>query len=222
MLNSFCAAANIKGYLQRSDCPPLLKRSIPIIEQCLDHGRRVILAKNARTLLDNDEVKKLRHSDIDWSKQRPLDDSLFKAMKAYIGGESPPRDVFFHSRHDIRGRTYTTQRVSERNSNIFFQPERSEKLIPGIIQEIFAIPIACAQDQYTYDFYFAVQRLLPLEIPPLSDPFSQFPDFGAVLWSDKLENDLEIVSQTQLIQHSISRPWDRGVLVLKPLDRVRI
>jgi hypothetical protein len=193
------------------------------VECCLGKDKHGNLATDIRTLVhDSNDVEKILSSDIEWNKHQPLDKSISMALKAYTGGEDSPRAVLFHNNLDIRGRTYVNHRASRKDCNIFFQPKGSHQLIPGIIEEIFAVPIPCTQGYYTYDFYLAIKRLLPLERPPLGDPLSQFPDFGAALWSDKLANHLEVIDTKQHIHHSIRQPWADGIVVVKPLDRVSV
>jgi hypothetical protein len=53
------------------------------------------------------------------------------------------------------------------------------------------------------------------------DPFPAYKDFGAGLWSDEYATDLEVVPLVgNIFCHAISMPWEDGVVVMKPLDKV--
>ncbi|KAH7904268.1 hypothetical protein BJ138DRAFT_972992, partial [Hygrophoropsis aurantiaca] len=50
MLESFCAAANVKGFLQQEGCPSILKNSAEILEKCWSQYNSGTLMSDIRTL----------------------------------------------------------------------------------------------------------------------------------------------------------------------------
>jgi hypothetical protein len=220
MLMSFCAASNLRGFLHRSDCPPVLKSCATILENCVGKERGVAIMTEIRALgPDTDEER--QHSDIPWGKEEELSSPIREAIKSI--DTNLPTSAFFHQRCTIRGTAFTTCTASKRDSRIFFQLPNSDEPVPGVISDIISIPVKLAEkaDHYKVLYYFVIRRHLPLsEEQHVADPFREYPDFGAQLWSDKLADEPEVVQANELICHSVGRPWATGVVVLKALNRV--
>jgi hypothetical protein len=167
MLKSFCAAANTRGFLNRPDCPPVLKESAKILERCGVHDRGVAIVAEIRTLgFESDNIKELRYSEIQWTKRTIFPERVRTAMRSIdddlrteIKGWPTPKNAFFHERHTIRGVQYTTYRSLKRDSCVFFLSKGTETLVPGVIQEIFSVMVPSSKpdksDYYT-ELYFLV------------------------------------------------------------------
>jgi hypothetical protein len=88
---------------------------------------------------------------------------------------------------------------------------------PGIIQYIVSIPLVATTSNM--DTFFVIEPYAQsLEVT--SNPFSSHVEFGASLWSSKMSSVLEAVPMDRVVCHAILRPWVKGVVVLKALDRV--
>jgi hypothetical protein len=232
MLESFCAAANFRGFLERPDCPPVLKESAKILGQCT--GKESAIMTEIRTLeLDDNLNDMVRQASADPRKQRPLSERVHSQLHAMdehlrkeINNWSLPNSAFFHERHTIGGTQYTTHNTLQRDSFVFFQPRDTDGIVPGLIQDIFSVPVQLLKlgkpSYFQHIFFLVIQRYLPLKTPRADDPFEEYEDSGFQLWSDKLADEPDVVLETQWICHSIQRTWAPGAMVMKPLDRVSI
>ncbi|KAH7918137.1 hypothetical protein BV22DRAFT_986532, partial [Leucogyrophana mollusca] len=72
MLESFCAAANVKGFLQQAGCPSILKESAAILEQCWGQYNSGTLMTDIRTLAPEETGRKLKHREVPWQKRAQL------------------------------------------------------------------------------------------------------------------------------------------------------
>jgi hypothetical protein len=229
MLETFCAAANIKGFLQRSDCPNIVQECKPVLERCWDLDKSGTLKNDMRILgFEAEEAKVRRHVDIEWEKRGELSEMVcasLLSMDDYLRAEIPtwsmPRKVFFHARHNVRGTQYADRQTSKRTSVVFFQPAGSVEFTPGIIQEIFSVPIqdSGSADEYRETYFLVIRRYLVLEASS-DDILSDYAPFGASLWSDRLADQPDVVLATSPIRECIGRPWAPGVVVLKAMYRV--
>ncbi|KAH7904023.1 hypothetical protein BJ138DRAFT_1019721 [Hygrophoropsis aurantiaca] len=230
MLESFCAASNVKAFIQQPECPSILKESSSLLEECWGQYNKGTLMTDIRTLAGEQiPDKKLKRSEIAWNKQEQLSEELrstLLAMHKELVYELPnwtcPDAAFFHPRHTICQLRYANQQTSKRDSTMFFKPLRSNFLVPGVIQEIFSVPIKHTKDDYTEIYFLAIQKFKACSSE--DDPFEKYPDFGASIWSEELA-DLDIIPSSQTICHAIWQPWRKGTTVgttvMKPLDRVR-
>jgi hypothetical protein len=229
MLESFCVAANVKTFLRRPDCPSTLRECQAILEQCWSgqDGMDGAFAKELRMLIPDEIPGRKDHDAFAWGKQRPLSKAVLAALASIdeelstmIENWSRPNSVFYYEEHTIRGVRYTTRARSRRDSAVFFKPRASEHIVPGIIQEIFSVPIRHPQQSnatYSEEYFLVIQRHIATW---RTDPFRKYQDFGASIWSNKLATELDVVLATTRICHSISRPWGEDAVVLKALDRV--
>lgn len=108
---------------------------------------------------------------------------------------------------------FTTFRQLVHDSAVFFQPLDSQTLVPGYVDSIRV----CEKGED----WLIVRRLLPLSKSlATANPFHEYPEFGAELWSDKPSSSIEVVPVSQMVYHRISQPWSKGALVVKCLNRV--
>jgi len=64
----------------------------------------------------------------------------------------------------------------------------------------------------------AVQQYKPLVATEhIDNPFTRFKDFGAGLWYGTTDK-VEIITPSQKICHAIHQKWDKGILVMRPLN----
>lgn len=229
MLESFCVAANIRGFLHRSDCPLAIRDCLPILEQCWAQDKSGTLKTDMRSLgFEDTEIKSQHRSEIRWETQKNLTADVaceLHLKKEYLCAKienwSTPTSAFFHRRHTIRGIQYTTRQTSRGDSAVFFQPMGSDNFVPGNIQEIFSVPVQCSTpEEYREQTFLVIQRHLAMKESYSADIFPNYIHFGASLWSDQLASKPDVVLATGRICHSIGRPWAAGSVVLKSLDWV--
>lgn len=232
MLETFCAAANMKAFLRRPDCPAILQKSLPVLEEYLSDGQGGTLSTDIRTLVHDDlEEAELtaEYRNIDMSKGRPVAASVKSALlaikphlEANFEGWTMPTNVFPCERYTIRGMDFAIERVSRKMSAVCYQPFGSDLTVPGVIREIFAVHRPKGGGVYAKVILLAIQRRRRLgRTEYLDDPLARYPAFGATLWSEEFLDGLDVITTSQQIHHSISRPWADGAVVIKSLDRVR-
>jgi hypothetical protein len=227
MLETFCAASNIKAFLQRPSCPKVLKTLTPLLTTCWGEDSRGTLMEDIRSLkLDDTGPVTTAREDIEWKKLKLLEDDVYHALAsisrelhARITQWCTPRRVFPHIRHTVRGLKYAIAHASKRDSTIFIKNLQSNTLVPAVIREIFSVQCPVQQDQFTEYFFLVVHKFLPLE-STLLDPFRTLPDFGASIWMAELEEQPTVIPDWHPLCHAIFRQWDKDTVVMKPLNRV--
>ena len=161
---------------------------------------------------------------------RELDGWSDKLREAIPGWEMPDKVMKFKS-CTINEVRFETRVVSERNSLVFFSPLQALTSdsglvpVPGRIMDIFS-PYQCQADDDAKDnpkfeglVFFAIRRY-KLVNKEVFNPFTEWINFGADLWSDQLEDQLHIIPHTDMLFHGICRQWEKGVLVIKSLQMV--
>jgi len=115
---------------------------------------------------------------------------------------------------NIEGLQYCSRNYSALDSCVFFK-QRSEKCVPGIIEQIFSV----GQD-HDQVYYMAIRGYLPVPAG-YEDPFLAYSDFGAQIWSSSHDSHLDIVPVcTKGLCHAASMQWGTSELVLKPMNKV--
>ena len=227
MLETFCAASNIKAFVRRPSCPPVLKTLAPLLETCWSGEKRGTLMEDIRSLkLEDISVIKAR-DDINWKRIQPIEDDVRQALASIstqlrkrIPDWITPTRAFPHSHHTTRGATYSTAHASKRDSTVFFKDMQSDTFVPGIIRGIFSVEWPTKEeDQFEELFFMIIHKFLPLG-GNLVDPFREYPDFGANLWLKELNGRPTVIPSWRPLCHAIFRPWDEDTVVMKPLDRV--
>lgn len=172
MLQSFLKGAKLRGWMSRSDCPP-------IIREC-----KVLLDRAYRTPdnIDNDgdEV------GVPTSKATNIPEDLH----ALIGQrKAVMRARLKHS----PGVYYCQSSTHVGNSLILFYPQGNQSLspVPGSIKFIY---------ESEGSWLFAVQRQRPLTVAS-TDPYAAYPHFPAKLYSPVLEEKLETVRVAWAVGH---------------------
>lgn len=228
MVQSFCAASNLRTFVQSARCPDTVARCEPILNRIYGQDTRGTLMNDIRTL-DNDMANVLEENTIsEWdedAKLRPLDEETYNALAAFVttdnvDGWTLCREALLHAHYSIRGLQYKRSTAGKRDSVIFFQPKPGRPLVPGVIRQIFSVPRINPDGIKTRGVLLAVQRYKPLaEADHYHDPFKRFKDFGAGLWHGTTA-EVEIINPSQKICHAIRRKWDNDILVMRPLNRV--
>lgn len=221
MLESFCAAANLKALLLRG-------RDIPAVNQC------AALVDNISELFSpagnfSEAFDRLgEDAPIKMGKPEKLHPDIYAALrsneqlwKARISGWTTPKQAVRHNRLTVGGFEFTSYTESRSLGSIFFTPDDGEIQIPGRIQDIFCVK---TEDNGVEreDFIYVIKRHCghPQQIPCIPSMLPVYADFGAHLWSSALSEQLDIIPATRALCHSIIRPWSDGTVVIKLLNRV--
>jgi hypothetical protein len=229
MTQLFCAASNLRTFVQSARCPDMVAKCEPILNSIYGEDARGTLMNDIRTLDNNmndipeeDYVTKWNYDE---AKLKPLDEETYKALVTFattgdVSGWTPCKDVLLHAQCRIRGLQYKRSTAGKKDSVIFFQPRADAPLVPGVIRQIFSQPRVNVNGIETQSVLLAVQRYKPLvEADCIHDPFKQFADFGASLWHGSTAK-VEIITPSQKICHAIHRRWNDKILVMRPLNRV--
>lgn len=227
LLEAFCAAANIKAFLKRDDCPKVLKDCESIVEACYGGNQRGTLMTDIRTLGHAmlDVTPETSLDPVDLKKATALEDELYDILQAKqasllddVPGWTLSSHAIQHDRYIIRGAQYSTSNTTERNSVVFFDRLPRGPFVPGIIRRIFTT--TGYRNGIERQFLFlAIQRYALLDNPG-EDPFVAYPDFGANLWSKVLVEGLDVVPASNRICHAIRMEWNTSSYALKPLAMV--
>lgn len=161
-----------------------------------------------------------RTQEPEHSNGRSLDDELSEALDTSweslskeIRHLGPREQVRLIDRCTIQGLRFANSSATKRNSLVFFLPSEDGPLIPGVIRQIFSVSRRKTKQEYL----LAIHRYLPATT---EDPFGEFIDFGAGIWSKALAKEVEIVPAHRTIGHAIQRGWDANHFVMKSLHRV--
>ncbi|KAF8833751.1 hypothetical protein BDN67DRAFT_1017217 [Paxillus ammoniavirescens] len=214
MLGAFCAAARVKVLLQHPNAPKVVRDASNMLKVCCSASDDGTLAADISVfhmLTQTDETNWTINGDAK-VEEAP---ALVKRALVAAGIEGHLDDQLdMFSRCMVSGIKYGTQEATRTNCNIFFD-ESGGRLMPGVIEYIFAIRPANGKPKY----FVVTRRNLP--VPNLmTDLFKAYKDFGAGLWKDEHATELDIISLTEgTFCHAISMPWLDGILVMKPLNR---
>ena len=178
MMWSFCAGTNLKAYLYREDCAPILKIGLSILDPVLQkqeiqngsHEGNVSHANGKQSLLSSEA-----HTALTLANQH-----LCKLQWDLLAEESRTVEKLV-----INGFRFMSYRQLVCDSAIFFQPLNSHILVPGFIDLIRV----CEEGED----WLVVWQLLPVPTSlvianPSMDTQNSGPKFGLTirLWALKL------------------------------------
>ena len=218
MLESFCAASQIKSFADRVKSP--------IMHECSSILQGCLAAESRGTLnVDINRFTPFRSSaSLSDPLVSPLDGEIVAALQrdaSVLEQELPGWKLSkygtIHSQFKLRGLTFSKLSANLRNSFIFYQADGQGYLQPGIIREIFTIYSEDGLSQWTF---IATHPFIPRAHSVDSPLFSEWSDFGASLFSTDYSSHVHIVPSTRQIFHAIRRRWCDDFQVLKSLDRV--
>ena len=222
MLESFCAAANLKALLLRGS-------DIPAVNQCAiqvdktselfspDRSFPEAIAARDHNASDREIRAEPLHPDI--QAALVAKESLWKSR---IDGWTTPQQAIRRRRVTVGGFEFTSYTESRSLGSIFFTPDDSQFLTPGRIQDIFAVQVL-GQDGVGREVVLCAikrQKGHPQTITCTPSVLGIFEEFGAHIWPSEFSDQLDIIPFTHTLYHSIGRPWSEGMLVLKPMNRV--
>jgi hypothetical protein len=220
MLETFCASVNFKSLLLQHNDMPVVQKYRAVIEQAAkdrscDAFAGIITSQVNRQITASPTPPKRRQQPINLSERALI--ALNSMYRDLFNSPTPPAATC-HSEYSIGKVIFTTHARSNRDCNIFFRSTTGTIIAPGIIQYIISIPSPSRADKM--DFFFVIERYAQLPNMDILDPFSSHEAFGASLWSSKKSLTLEAVPTSHVISHAISRPWVKGVILFKALNRV--
>lgn len=225
-MNWFCATSNLRTFLDGPRCPEYLRFCVPIVKECYGRDKRGTLM-NDLSIFDGN----INHN-IDGGPQmyeskkiQMLETDIYDAFVAASNTRDMERlkmrrEAILHPRYTIRGLQYTDYKTGNKECIIFFRTS-GEYLVPARIRQIFSVPDQC-DDEIRVEkgcVFVAVQRYKLLGNTS-NDPFKQFGDFGAALWTNTMD-EVEVILASDIVCHANMRKWSDDTIVLRPLNRVR-
>jgi hypothetical protein len=211
MMNSFCAASNLKVFMKRPGCPDVLKDLAPAFEDCFPPGKRGTLMADIHTF--GGRTGPLAKA----GKCVQLEKDIYNAFIHTVGSRSSEVNlstVHVYPRWYIEGLQFATRDATQRDSIVFYKRMRSDTLIPGVIRLIFS------SSSLPGETFLAIHRYLPLSGNNTHDPFLMYVDFGASIWSNELDDEVDVVPTTQKIYHTCQREWCPNTVVMRPTNKV--
>lgn len=202
-MKSFCAASQLKVLVERPGCPKVLEKCVPILHKCFPNSKIGTLMHDIHTLDQEEHAKKVKVKEVD------LEEDVHCAFELYTK-EKQPKRVNQYARYDINGRGFAMENTTPRNSIIFYQPPNQQILVPAVIRQIFS-PVSKGGQ-----IFIAVHRYREVE----DSTFKSYTDFGAGIWSQERNLQVEIVPVTQKIYAANRRQWADNKVVLRPLIEV--
>lgn len=228
MLESFCAAANLKAFMKRADCPQILQKCTSIIESCYQDDGRGVYKTSLRDFFEFEDSGTSPQAVIDWRKWADLESDIHAVLSTATRKLSSELQrwkmgsrVVLHSRYKIRGIQYSTNHCGEPNSLVFYEPDVGSEMVPGVVRAIFSVPAADYTEEKPHmHVILAVHRFMK-KPTTMYDPFIEYPDFGASIWSNTLSEQAEVIPSTRKFCHAMRQTWDDDTSVMKPLTWVR-
>src|SRR5882762_10220476 len=103
----------------------------------------------------NDDVSACKYNK---AKLKPLDKEMYHALVTFAANNrnkewAANKKVLLHMQHAICGQQYQRSTVGKKNCVIFSQPKAEQRLVPGVIWQIFLIP-HMTMLKYTITWYF--------------------------------------------------------------------
>ena len=221
MLVTFCAAANIKAFMQQKGCPDALKQLLPLVKTLLREDIRGTLMSE---LLPQNigEAEAIEENDNTHLRYKELEAHFYDAMvsqqtaiKVDLPHWTPGKRAIPHDSYTFRGLSYSRHLEGRAGGMIFFRPHGSDVFVPGVIRKIFTVAaMDDSQSRLVNCALLAVHRLQPCP-EHVADPFRSFPAFGAKVWSRATSTTIEIIPGVRDFHHAIAQRWDESTYVLK-------
>lgn len=227
MMESFCAASNFRAFLKRLDLPKTVRDFADAIEMPNDIRGTLLqsinsdFGKTSLVKISREERENHAHSKL----EKDVIDALAKispSISKFIGENwAVPTQTAKHDRVAIEGKTFSIESTTDsmglvciHNGNVY---------IPGRMREILSVTYPDAADTQILRvlFIFIVHLHLPVSTK-IFNPFLQYPEFGADLWSKghySRPSAIPVFPGTRFC-HGIIRSWDATNIVVKALDRV--
>ncbi|KAJ3528879.1 hypothetical protein NM688_g7934 [Phlebia brevispora] len=215
MMNTFCMAGNLRGFLSSSECPATLSECQELVDRYLTSFHE--LDHEPRAVTSEDEAKKRNE------KTHKLDDQVYRALLSHLPPGSTVGPYASPLRHIVLdGVQYTTAHQSKRDSQVFFHAT-SNSIRAGYIREIFNIPrsspAAEPHGSSACQTFVVICPYPEATIPACDNPFARYPDFKAIVCSKPRQGDIFVAPIRNIICHAGLHKTDGGNIVLKALER---
>ena len=229
MLETFCASVNFKSLIYQHEDMSIVQKYRTIIEQSSKEHSYDSFAGIITSQSDVQVAVSLTPSNRRQERRQELRQQRLALSERALNALHSIHQVLFdhsipltptcHLKHVIGKVTFAIRTESTRDCNIFFHSVAGDVVAPGLIQHIVSVP--CPLKTGHTNFFFIVERYatLPEEITS-NVVFSSHVDFGASIWSSKMSPVLEAVPVDYIVCHAILRPWMKGSVLCKALDRV--
>lgn len=190
LLLAFIRGAKLRHWLGRPDCPNILRSCKRLFDD--------IYAPSTGTSAADSVPGELA------SGPSIVPDDLRGLVKA--------RSVVIRARITLDGVVYARSSTHPGNSHIMYHPNGDFRspAVPGIIKYIY---------ESENRFCIAVRRRLPVHRDVI-DPYREYPEFGAQLYSSQCHPDLEVVETGELVGHYAAWQMNPDLVVVKPLSLV--
>lgn len=197
LLHSFVKGGNLRRWLSRPNCPPVIKECKLIFDKAFS-------PKKASSDGSGFEME----GEFSEAGRKPR--SVPEDLRQLV----PEQQVLLQARIKLFNAFFTSVVTHVRNSLVMFYPDGNKSLSP--------IP---ASISYIYTRgnkkLFAVRRQLPRTAQDKAvDPFLKYPHFPAKLYNSKMSTNLEAVELDWVLGHYVRWNMPTGYAVVLPITKV--
>lgn len=181
MLETFAASVHFKVLLHQHQYMPLMKKYCSFLNIASRDKSRDPFAS---ALLEPDTSQ----PSASGVSGEPLSHQALAVLASYNAEHSPNQPLpsyISYSEHSIGKVTFTTYVSSTCNCNITF--------ISNNIPQVGIICFIAMVEQSLQDIFFIAEQYAPLPSDSVWNPFTSYDNYGANLWSEKLEDIWEVV-----------------------------
>lgn len=220
---TLCRRSNFLRMVSSDRCPATLKVAWAAIQKHLNI-KNLDASSSASAIPSQALASTARSSraprlgELDPDLQRAFITLLSTLDGAKAVSSQVVREVHFHNRHALQKVSYTNFHTSLNHSIIYFHPDPSDKqrMVPAQVRAIFGHKRRGIGGYIIDEIFFAVHQYRPFD----SNPFAPFPDFRAAVFHSEPYPAVEVIQATQVHCHANQRPWEEGLVVMRPADRV--
>lgn len=205
----------VKSFYARSQLRVALGRIEPknsrLLVQALEVFDKFFPSAKIGTIAADSLSLSCRTQTVGEGKETQLDEAVYDCLQSIMPYSS--RRVTEYITCVVNGKEFSVfSSRGHQNSRVFFYCSGQKELIPAVVRSIF-VPIGTGPG-----FYIAVHRHLKKEHHSI---LTEFPQFGASIWSQQLKDDVEILPSSDLILYgAFSRPWNTNSLIMKAAKEV--
>lgn len=193
---AFLRGANLRRWLCQQDCPQ-------VVRDCKTLFEKIYHAKPD----DDLHIAEIWHTQNEQvGPAVPTPDELRPLVSA--------KHVQLRARYRAHKVIYARRTAHHGNSLVLFYPGGQTKMqpAPGSIEHIYSDPVDGG-------VRFAVRRFLPIQVNG-PDPYTQWDDFPAKLWSSDQSTELEAVEVDSVRAHFACYPLSEDQIVVLDLCKV--
>lgn len=216
MLRTFCAASNFKILIHRhEDMPAVRKFSSFMASATVNRSRDGLAGIMA------DEPQIPRPLQIGKRGQIELPSRAKEALESLFK-QQPLPELSLLAGYTVNNLQFKIQLKSVRDSAVFFLDPAHGHLSPGCLLYVVSSASDLASDHTSPTMLCIVRRYPPAPNGMTCRALTIHPEFGVKLYDTVSDSPWIAISSKNIVCHAIGREWTKGVMALKPLDRVRI